>query len=144
MTFRPLLATILVLAIAGCAVSAIHLYPIGASTAGQPPRPILSGTIIYAPASATLSFQLPDGEKFSGPCAFGSPAGVNDDLKAAWDSVYGQGDYVAHVVGAPTHCTATLTGNKGTVFHVESYGGPQSLLKGVAQDGNGNLYKLGT
>lgn len=144
MTFRPFLTTVLALALAGCAVGRIHLYPIGPSGAGQASNPILSGTIVYAPASATLSFQLPDGEKFLGPCAFGSPAGVNGDLRAAWDSVYGQGDYLAHVVGAPTHCTAILTGDKGTVFHIESYGGAQSLLKGVAEDGNGNLYKLGS
>jgi hypothetical protein len=144
MTLRPFLATIFVLAIAGCAVGAIHLYPIESPTAGQPSNPILNGTIVYAPGAATLSFRLPNGEKFSGPCTFGSPAGVNDDLKAAWDSVYGQGDYISHVVGSPTHCTATLTGNQGTVFHVESYGGPQNPIKGIAQNGNGNLYKLGS
>jgi hypothetical protein len=144
MTLRLFLATIFMLAIAGCAVGTIHLYPIGPSTVGQPSTPILSGTIVYAPGAATLSFRLPDGEKFSGPCTFGSPAGVNDDLKAAWDSVYGQGDYVANVVGSPNHCTATLTGSHGTVFQVESYGDPQRPVKGIARDGNGNLYKLGS
>jgi hypothetical protein len=144
MTLRLSLAIAFVCVSTACAVGGIHLYPVQASSVGQPQRPILSGTIIYAGLSATISVRLPDGEKLHGACTFGSAAGVNDDLKDPWDSVYGQGDYLAHVVGSPVHCTATLTGTKGTVFHVESYneaaGAP---LKGIAQDSNGNLYKLG-
>lgn len=144
MRLRLILAITLACASTGCAVGVIHLYPVEASSAGQQPKSILSGTIIYAPGSATISFQLPDGEKYSGPCTFGSPAGVNDDLKGTWDSVYGQGDYLAHVVGSPTHCTATLTGSKGTVFHVESYNETaETPVKGIAQDSNGDIYKLG-
>jgi hypothetical protein len=142
MTVRLLLASIAI-AIGGCAAGPIHLYPIDAPTAGQSPKPILSGTIIYVALTATISFHLPDGEKFSGPCAFGSPAGVNDDLKAAWDSVYGQGDYLAHVVGSPTHCTARLTGSKQTTFRLEAYNETADTpLKGIAEDSNGNLYKV--
>ena len=60
---------------------------------------------------------------------------MNDDLKATWDSVYGQGAYLAHVVGSPTHCTATLTGTKQTVFHLEAYNdGAGSPLTGIAID----------
>ena len=144
MTPRLFLAIIIAGASTGCAVGGIHLYPVGASSAGQPQKSILSGSIIYAPVFATISFRLQDGEKFSGPCTFGSPAGVNDDLKATWDSVYGQGDYLAHVVGSGTHCTATLTGSKGTVFHIESYNETaETPVKGIAQDSNGNIYKLG-
>ncbi len=144
MTLRLFLATAFVCVSAACAVGAIHLYPVEASSVGQPQRSILSGTIIYAGPSATISFRLPDGEKLHGPCTFGSAAGVNDDLREPWDSVYGQGDYVAHVVGSPTHCTATLTGSEGTVFHIESYNETAGTpLKGIAQDSNGNIYKLG-
>jgi hypothetical protein len=144
MTLRLFPAVILACASTGCAVGPIHLYPVEAAAAGQPQKAILSGTIIYAPVSATLSFRSNDGERFSGPCTLGSAAGVNDDLKATWDSVYGQGDYVAHVVGSQTHCTATLTGSKGTVFHVESYTETaETPVKGIAQDSNGNIYKLG-
>jgi hypothetical protein len=144
MTLRLFLAIIFACASTGCTVGTIHLYPVEASSIGQPQKSILSGTIIYAPVSATVSFRLPDGEKFSGPCTFGSAAGVNDDLKVTWDSVYGQGDYLAHVVGSQTHCTATLTGSKGTVFHVESYNETaETPVKGIAQDSSGNIYKLG-
>jgi hypothetical protein len=144
MTLRLFLAFAFVCVSTACAVGAIHLYPVEASSVGQPQRPILSGTIIVAGPSATISFQLPDGEKLHGPCTFGSAAGVNDDLREPWDSVYGQGDYLAHVVGSPAHCTATLTGSKGTVFHVESYNETAGTpLKGIAQDSNGNIYKLG-
>jgi hypothetical protein len=143
-TFRLLLAWIAIsIAIGGCAAGGIHLYPVDASTDGQPPKPILSGTIIYVGPTATISFHLPNGEKFSGPCAFGSAAGVNDDLKAAWDSVYGQGDYVAHVVGSPTHCTAKLTGSRQTIFRLQAYNETADTpLKGIAEDSDGNIYKL--
>jgi hypothetical protein len=141
-TFRLLLASIAI-AIGGCAAEAIHLYPVDASIAGQPPKPILSGTIVYVGPSATISFHLPDGEKFSGTCTSGSAAGVNDDLKATWDSVYGQGDYLAHVVGAANHCTAKLTGSKQTIFRLEAYNeAPGPLLKGMAEDSNGNIFKM--
>lgn len=144
MSIRLFLAITCACATTGCAVAAIHLYPVEPSSAGQPPKPILSGTIVYAAVSATISFRTPDGERFSGPCTFGSAAGINDDLKATWDSVYGQGDYLAHVIGSPTHCTATLTGSNATVFHVESYNETAgSPLKGVAQDSRGDIYKLG-
>lgn len=144
MTFRLLLAWIAIsIAIGGCAAGGIHLYPVDASTDGQPPKPILSGTIIYVGPTATISFHLPNGEKFSGPCAFGSAAGVNDDLKVAWDSVYGQGDYVAHVVGSPTHCTAKLTGSRQTIFRLQAYNETADTpLKGIAEDSDGNIYKL--
>jgi hypothetical protein len=143
MTVRLFLAIALVCVGTGCALQIVHLYPVQASSVGQPQSPILSGTIVYGPV-ATISFQSPDGEKFHGPCTFGSAAGVNDDLKEPWDSVYGQGDYLAHVVGSLAHCTATLTGSKGTVFHVESYNETAGTPpKGIAQDSNGNIYKLG-
>ena len=143
MAHRPFLGILFACASAGCAVGVIHLYPVEASSVAQPQNSIVRGNIIYALASATISFQLPDGEKFSGPCTIGSAAGVNDDLKGTWDSVYGHGDYLAHVVGSPNHCTATLTGSRGTVFHVESYNETAQTLKGIAQDSRGDIYKLG-
>jgi hypothetical protein len=143
MTTRLALTAILSLSTAGCALGIIHLYPVESAAPGQPQKPILGGTITYVTAFATVSFKGPDGEKFSGPCAFGSAAGVNDDLKAAWDSVYGQGDYLAHVVGSLGHCTAQLSGTKGTVFRLEAYNdAAQASLKGVAEDSNGNIYKV--
>jgi hypothetical protein len=143
MTMRFALAAILSLSIAGCGLGIIQLYPVESAAPGQPPKPILRGTITYVTAFATVSFKGPDGEKFSGPCTFGSAAGVNDDLKAVWDSVYGQGDYLAHVVGSPTHCTAKLNGTKGTIFRLEAYNETaQTPLKGIAEDSNGNIYKV--
>ena len=143
MTARRALTVVLSLMMAGCAVGFIHLYPVESVAPGQTPKPILSGTITYLTGYATVSFSSPEGEKFSGHCAFGSAAGVNDDLKTAWDSVYGQGDYLAHVVGSPTHCTAKLGGTKGTIFSLEAYNETAGTpLRGVAQDSNGNIYKL--
>ena len=143
MTTRRTLTAILSLTISGCALGIIHLYPVESAAPGQPPRPILSGTITYVAAFATVSFKTPDGERFSGPCTVGSAAGVNDDLKAAWDSVYGQGDYLAHVIGSPSHCTAKLAGTKGTIFRLEAYNETaQTPLKGIAEDSNSNIYKV--
>jgi hypothetical protein len=144
MITRLTLTAILSLGMVGCALGIIHLYPAESAAPGQPPKPIISGTIIYT-GFATVSFKGPDGEKFSGPCPIGSAAGVNDDLKGAWDSVYGQGDYLAHVVGSPTHCTAKLTGTKGTIFRLEAYNETaETPLKGIAEDSNGNIYKVGS
>jgi hypothetical protein len=86
MTLRSFLAIVCVCISTACAVGAIHLYPVETSSVGQPQTPILSGTIIYAGPSATISFRLPDGEKLHGPCTFGSAAGINDDLRGPWDS----------------------------------------------------------
>ena len=74
-------------------------------------------------------------------------------LASAWDTVYGQGFYTAHVLGTPLFAQTVLTGNQGSVLQVEMYRqehgsdtDPNSVapldIRGVAKDSKGNIYKL--
>ena len=70
-------------------------------------------------------------------------------MPSAWDTVYGQGYYVSHVLGARLYAQAVATGNKGTVLNVEMYKAanehdviPADAVKGVAKDNKDNIYKL--
>jgi hypothetical protein len=105
--------------------------------------------------SGNLTVTLTDGEVCKGawstvnrnPTAgAGNGASSAPDLPSAWDAVYGQGFYTAHILGAKLHVQGVLTGNKGTILHVELYrpDTPNGLneIKGVGMDNNGNVYKL--
>lgn len=72
-------------------------------------------------------------------------------LQSEWDSIYGKGFYVAHVLGARLYAQATLRGNRGTVVDVEMYRSvteddpgheERGPVRGVAQDNHGNTYKI--
>ncbi len=116
---------------------------------------------LYQPKS--VSAVLLNGEKFEGKWVSTSPgkvryadhpvpAVVEPKLASAWDSVYGQGFFTAHVVGAPFFARAEVKGSKGTVLQVEIYRRftdgqatppyPALDLQGVAQDSSGNIYKV--
>ena len=98
------------------------------------------------------------GEKFAGdlPRVFPSPpahpsVAVPDPLKQQWDAVYGQGSYVGEVLGTGQDARGMLTGSKGTTMKVEvhtqqaanSQGAPDvGLMRGVAEDSKGQLYKI--
>jgi hypothetical protein len=70
-------------------------------------------------------------------------------LPAAWDTVYGQGYFVAHVRGSPLFVHTELAGNQGTLLDIEWYeyafGNDETAgiaTKGIAKDNKGNIYKL--
>ena len=76
-----------------------------------------------------------------------TPSPVTEGMPAAWDAVYGQGYYVAHVLGEPLYAHAMVIGNRGTVLNVEFYRvnrGDNSRIDihGVAKDNKGNIFKL--
>jgi len=54
-----------------------------------------------------------------------------------WDLIYGQGYYAAHVAGNKV-LQGTFTGDKGTVFQVQSL----DNFVAVGVDNHGNLYKI--
>jgi hypothetical protein len=58
------------------------------------------------------------------------------NLGFAWDAIYGQGYFVAHLLGQSCG-HSVMTGSKGTVLQVEF-----NFPRGVAIDNKGNLYKL--
>jgi len=105
--------------------------------------------------SGTISVTLENGEVCSGPWAFvsksppenadiGSDRTAASHLAADWDTVYGSGYYVAHVLGNQLYARATLTGNKGTIIHAEfsNEHNQRGQTKGVAEDNNGNIFKV--
>jgi hypothetical protein len=59
------------------------------------------------------------------------------NLAFAWDAVYGEGFFVAHILGNKFG-QGVFTGNQGTVLQVESLDG----RNGVAVDNKGNTYKM--
>jgi hypothetical protein len=65
-------------------------------------------------------------------------------LSAAWDTIYGPGFHVQHMLGSQYFSRAVLTGNHGTVLNVElnNEKDERGNTKGVAQDNHGNLFKL--
>ena len=89
----------------------------------------------------------PPRQRLSDPAAPPSPPPF--DMAPAWDTVYGDKFYEAHILGvhAPYYwCSAT--GDKGTVLHVAVRIGqnPNSTqaqsVKGVVQDDKGNIFKF--
>lgn len=95
------------------------------------------------------------GEVCKGPWAFvsksapeksgtGSGDSASSHMAANWDTVYGAGYYVAHVVGNKLYARAVLTGNRGTTIRAEfsNEHNERGQTKGVAEDNNGNVFKV--
>jgi len=86
---------------------------------------------------------FPDGETFEGKSSGESASNPDDELTSAWDSVYGSGHYLAHVLGSPFHGRVVLKGNRGSTLIVETNRETkESAPEGVAKDSNGNIFKV--
>jgi len=102
--------------------------------------------------SGSISVVLDSSEVCKGPWALASntPQGTSAtgvtpiDMAADWDSVYGTGYFAAHVLGNKLYARATLTGNMGTVLHVEfsNESNKPGNTKGVAEDNKRNVFKV--
>jgi hypothetical protein len=149
----PLLA-LWVCILSGCYLNG-HLYPVQGPLAAQTPPPVFNARMSGAFNSGSLTVTLTNGEVCKGawsmvnqnqPAGAGSGASSAPNLSSAWDAVYGQGFYTAHILGAKLRVQGVLTGNKGTILHVELSrpDTPNGLneIKGVGADNNGNVYKL--
>jgi hypothetical protein len=140
-----------------------NFYPVQGPLASRTPPPVFSASFkgdLINPES--LSAVLAGGEAFKGKWISvttgkrrfqDAPVPPQPELKAAWDAVYGQGFFVAHILGAQFFERTILTGSKGTVLQVEiyrrihegdgeRYSGPPLDIQGVAQDDKGNIYKV--
>jgi len=155
------LATIVLLcfsALAGCSATA-RLYPVQGPLSQQNPEPVFVAKMSAGLHSGNFNVVLDNGEacrgrwtlvpRPNGPANAAIPASPSIGTMASeWDLVYGQGFYVAHVLGARQYARAEITGNRGTVLHVELYVPDQreeqsiASIKGVAKDDNGNIYKI--
>ena len=98
------------------------------------------------------------GETFTGdllpvfPSSQPKPAiPVPGPMKEQWDAVYGQGAYVGTVLGTGQDARGVMTGSKGTTIKVEIHTAQAAnstedsnvgLMRGVAEDSQGQLYKI--
>jgi hypothetical protein len=163
MKVRIALALLAICMISGCHGYG-HLYPVEGPLASLPQPPIYTFSYTY-PASpkndcdqnGTFSMVLPNGETFQGPwkmiyqkaatpsAAVAAPESTS--MAAAWDTVYGQSFYNAHVLGTPYFAHTVMTGSQGTILQVEWYvhevsGATIIGTRGIAKDSKGNIYKL--
>jgi hypothetical protein len=104
----------------GCRATG-RLYPVQGPLSTQTPPPVLVAKITGAFNSGNISVVLADGEVCKGrwatvtrprvssgaPLATAAPA---ENMSSIWDTVYGSGFYVAHVLGARLYAQAQLQG----------------------------------
>lgn len=123
-----------------------HLYEIEGSPPAQTPVPTYKVIIDGVGNSGTLTATLRDGEVCSGHWArLRQDDPSASKLSAVWDRVYGQGFFVAHILGSSGAYRSVLAGNKGSTLTVDFYGlnaANMSDVRGVAEDNNGNVFKL--
>ena len=132
-----------------------RFYPVQGPLSTQTPSPVLVAKLTGAISSGNISVVLSDGEVCKGRWAevprVQVPKGANtatapaDNMSSVWDTVYGSGFYVAHVLGA-RNARGTASGNRGTVLNLEMYATPEGehtfVIKGVATDNKDNIYKV--
>ena len=143
----------------GCSRTA-RLYPVQGPLSTQTPLPVLVAKVTGAFSPGSISVVLSDGEICKGRWTRVPPvqvpkgantanAPVTNGMSSVWDTVYGSGFYVSHVLGARFYAQAVASGNQGTVLNAEMYrpvgeheNNPVSAIKGVARDNKDNIYKL--
>jgi hypothetical protein len=162
MNFKHVFVALGVSLLVGCtppiAYTTSYLFPVQGPLSIDKPIPVIPvkftndfrnsvGLIM----SGDISFSLPSGESFSG--RWSREAYINSDpialaqqretdIKAAWDTVYGQGYYIANVLGSLIHARAILKGSKGNSIQIEFNSAQPWPTRGVARDDQGNIYKL--
>ena len=129
------------------------LYPVQGPLASQTPPPVFSANVkrpVFGGVSKTkFSWNFADGELLNGKFANVKATSMNTktpggpdsyppqpNLAFAWDVVYGQGYFAAHILGKKI-LQGVFTGDKGTVLQVEIL----DELHGAAVDNKGNVYK---
>lgn len=140
---------------AGRNAFAQKLYPVQGPLAAQTPQPVFKGQVrrpIFSAGPVFLllkSWTVANGEVLQGKpktvmASSVTPAPPDREialpqpnLAFAWDAVYGEGFFVAHILGNKFG-QGVFTGNQGTVLQVESLDG----RNGVAVDNKGNTYKM--
>jgi hypothetical protein len=132
------------------------LYPVLGALSSQATPPVFSGQIrrpMFGGPLPTLlkSWTLANGEVLPGKLATVTVSALNTktpgtpesyppqpNLAFAWDAIYGQGYFAAHILGGKIY-QGTFTGGQGTVLQVELLLDGQH---GVAVDNKGNTYKV--
>ena len=156
-----ILMLVCVCAVAPCATRG-NFYLVQGPLSSQTPI-AFSADLKGDPYPRNLSAMLASGEGFQGRWKSGAAGKIRmqdapvvppqPELTAAWDAIYGQGFFVAQILGAKNFARTVLTGSKGTILQVEihwrvsedsRYPRNAGLLdiQGVAQDDKGNVYKV--
>jgi hypothetical protein len=141
----------------GCRATG-RLYPVQGPLSAQTPTPVLLAKLTGAFNSGNISVVLADGEVCKGHWATVPRPGASkgaaastappSEMSSVWDTVYGPGFFVAHVLGKRLYVQTALTGDRGTNLNLEMYkpdGNTQntvSSIQGVAKDSKDNIYKL--
>lgn len=148
-------------ALASCHATA-RFYPVQGPLAEQTPPPVYVGKISGAFYSGTMKVTGSQGQVFNGRWeAVRQPAKSTDapkmapsdtEMAALWDSIYGNGFYVAHVLGTRLYGRGSLKSSNGDTLKVEFYrpedrvttdvNATRGSVKGVAKDDKGNVYKI--
>jgi hypothetical protein len=146
--------------VAAGGASAQRLFPVQGPAATQAAPPLFSAKLQnYAGKSGKIALTRANGETFQGTWSIvtatfanskpaGTPASYppQPNLAFAWDLVYGQGYYVATILGSENVGQAMATGDRGTVLQIEfnrnQIGNIQDNHFGVAIDNKGNIYKV--
>jgi hypothetical protein len=131
----------------GALAHAQQLYPVQGPATAKTPPPVFAAKLT---GSYKITVAQEGGESFQGKWtstvasfanakAAGSAASFppQPNLSFAWDVVYGQGYFVANILGYGIG-QATLTGDRGTVLQLEFV----NDRFGVAVDSKGNIYKI--
>jgi hypothetical protein len=135
-------AWVLPVFLAAC-VNDIRLDPVTGPLSHQVPAP----TIIVVYSVHAFSVRFANGEVCRGDGSDFLVGTVSESpLAQEWDTVYGTGFFLAHVLGMSVHRTVML-GDRGTTVVLENAQvTPESkgtlLGIGVAKDSHGNVYKL--
>jgi hypothetical protein len=139
-----------------------RLYVVEGPLAAQTPSLVLFAKVkgvqgTAGAKSGSISVVLHDGEICSGRWtvvprvevpknATAADAPATNGMSSVWDTVYGSGFYVSHILGrGGFHAQAVVSGNEGTVLDMEIYGigtPAQNGPIGVAKDNKGNVYKM--
>jgi hypothetical protein len=145
--------TIIVLATAftlltGCALMVPgHLYPVQGPLSQESTPPIYTATLNGSVLpSGSITVHLASRIKCPGDWhAVSAGDTTARQMSVEWDIVYGNGYFVAHVLGKRTFARAVLTCTNieklNLEFLVVKPGDPSSTI-GVVSDGAGNIFKL--
>jgi len=139
--------------LAGCISLSVpgRFSPVQGPLSKQSPVPPYTATMSGI-LSGTISVVLDNGEVCKGSWVLVSKTAPDKsssnsaliNMAADWDSVYGSGYHVAHVLGTKLYARATLTGTMGTVLHAELSNKKNTTgnTRGVAEDNKGNIFKV--
>lgn len=158
---KILFVALLSFALVSCRATA-RFYPVQGPLAEKTPAPIYVGKITGAFYSGSMSVTGDQGEVFNGRWeavrqpskSTNTPQTPPTDAEMAplWDSIYGDGFYVAHVLGTRLYGRGSLKASNGDTLKVEFYRPEEKnstdpnvihgSIKGVGKDDKGNVYKI--